>query len=62
MSKTLYEVLFLESHSNLMRVSRIFETKRAAEKWGKWLATKQYTSLVQVWRGQGGILVGEWKR
>ena len=62
MTKPLYEVQFLESHSNLMHVSRIFQTKRAAVKWGKWLSEQSYTSLVQVWLGQGGQLIEEWKK
>ena len=58
----MYHVEFLEFYSNLMRESRIFETKRAAVRWAKWLASRPFTSLVQVWNQRGGILVHEIKR
>jgi len=59
----MYTVIVNELQSaNMARVSRYFQTKRAAIKWAKWLCTLHYVSMVQVWHEVGGELIAEFHR
>lgn len=57
----MYAVIVNEASSaNIGRISRYFQTKRAAIKWAKWcVSNPSMTSMAQVWNQVGGILVAE---
>ena len=48
MKTTFYEVWFNKQTDTLAHFSRLFQTKRAALTWSRWLAKQHYVSMVQV--------------
>ena len=60
MKTQFYDVLFNSKTSTLAESSRLFNTKRAAIRWARYLAKQHYVSTAQVWiAGAGGQLVFE---
>lgn len=49
----MYTVTFKDMEGQ-EQVSRFFETLKAARRWSKWLANKQWCKGVKIYRGQAG--------
>lgn len=50
----LYEVCFYHTTTGEHTRSRIFQTIKAARKWAKWLASFDYASRVEIFKGGAG--------